>query len=129
MSSLDVRYGRTPARWRGIPRWVLVAVLLAVLGLTWLGWAAWSASREPVSARLTGYAVVSPSQVQVRFEVFRRDGEPVRCELFAQAEDHSVVGVRAVDLPAGRPGTTVLTATVTAERPPVTGGLSGCAAR
>ncbi len=126
MSSLDSRYGRSSDRSGRVPGWVPVAVVLAVLGLTWLTWVAWSASREPVSARLTGYEVVSSRQVDVRLEVFRRGGEAVRCEVYAQAEDHSIVGSREVRLPAGRTGTTVVTTTVTTERPPVNGVLRGC---
>lgn len=134
MSSLDSRYGRTPTRSRwspssapsGVPGWVLVAVVVAVVGVAWLAWAAWGASRDPVRAQLTAFDVVSPSSVEVRIEVYRRGGEAVRCEVYAQAYDHGIVGEDSVDLAAGAPGTTVVTTSVTTERPAVAGMLRGC---
>lgn len=126
MSTLDARYGRTATGTRRVPRWVLVAVLVGGVGTSWLGWAAWGASHHPVTARLTGYEVVSTSQVDVRLEVFRRDGVGVHCEVYAQAYDHGIVGEGSVDLPAGADGTTVLTTVITTERPAVNGVLRGC---
>lgn len=126
MSSLDARYGRTPTPAGRLPAWVPVAVAVGAVGLSWLLWAAWDASRDPVSAQLIGYEVVSPSRVELRVEVYRRGGEAVRCEVYAQAADHGIVGQRRVDLPVGAEGTTVLTTAITTERPAVTGVLRGC---
>jgi hypothetical protein len=126
VSTLDTRYGRSPARARRVAGWVPVAVVFAVVGLAWLGWAAWNASRTPVTATITAYDAVSARQMDVRLEVTRRTDAAVTCELYAQAYDHSIVGETSVELPAGDAGTDVVTPTITTERLAFTAALRRC---
>jgi hypothetical protein len=109
-----------------MPRWVPVAVITALVGLSWLGWAAWNASQDPVSATIVAYETVSSAQLDVRLEITRRDGEAVSCELYAQAYDYDIVGEERVDLPAGEPGTEVVTASIRTEREAFAAALRGC---
>ena len=125
MSTLDTRYGRTSLS-RRVPRWVSVAVITAIVGLSWLAWAAWNASEQPVSATITAYETVSSGQIDVRLEITRRDGGAVRCEIYAQAYDHGIVGESSVELPAGDSGTEVVTTSIPTEREAFTAALRGC---
>ena len=125
VSTLDTRYGRKAAS-RRMPRWVPVAVITALVGLSWLGWAAWNASQDRVSATIVAYETVSSAQLDVRLEITRRDGEAVSCELYAQAYDYDIVGEERVVLPAGEPGTEVVTATIRTEREAFAAALRGC---
>ena len=126
MSTLDTRYGRSSAHGRRLAGWVPAAVVFAVVGLAWLGWAAWNASRTPVTATITAYDAVSAGQIDVRLEVTRRTDEAVRCELYAQAYDHGIVGETSVELPAGDTGTEVVTPSIKTERLAFTAALRGC---
>jgi hypothetical protein len=105
---------------------VPVAVITALVGLTWLAWAAWHTSKDPVSATITAYETVSSSQLDVRLEITRRDGGAVSCELYAQAYDHGIVGEARVELPAGDPGTEVVTTSITTQREAYAAALRGC---
>jgi hypothetical protein len=109
-----------------MPRWLPVAVISALVGLSWLGWAAWNASQDPVSATITAYETVSSGRLDVRLEVTRRDGSAVNCELYAQAYDHGIVGETLVEVPAGEPGTVVVTTAIRTEREAFTAALRSC---
>jgi hypothetical protein len=125
VSTLDTRYGRTPLNGR-VPRWVPVAVVTAVIGLSWLAWAAWNATEQPVNATITAYETVSSGRIDVRLEITRREGVAVRCELYAQAYDHGIVGESVVELPAGDPGTEVVMTSIPTDREAFTAALRGC---
>ena len=125
MSTLDTRYGRTSLS-RRVPRWVPVAVITAIVGLSWLVLAALNASEQPVSATITAYETVSSGQIDVRIEITRRDDVAVRCEIYAQAYDHGIVGEARVELPAGDSGTEVVTTSIPTEREAFTAALRGC---
>ncbi len=93
MSTLDERYGRrTTRRWV----WPTVTAVGVALGIVWAAWVA--LDTEPVTAEVHGYAVESPARTVATIEVRRPDPVPVRCTVYAQALDHSVVGERTVDV-------------------------------
>ena len=89
-TDLADRYG-APARWRR-PLTIGVAVLLAAIGLTWLGWTAWFHSTPAASSDLVTFEVTSDHETQARLDVVLGDGVEATCRLRAFAEDHTTVG-------------------------------------
>jgi hypothetical protein len=119
MSDLDSRYGR-----RGPRRWIWPVV--AVIGIvTLVAWAAWVAFQpRPVDAVLWGYDVLDDHRVRVTLEIHRPEPLTVQCTVYAQAEDHTTVGERTIDVPADK--RTRIRAVITTERRAVNGVLRGC---
>ncbi len=89
-TDLADRYGAN-ARWRR-PLTIGVAVLLAAIGLTWLGWTAWFHSTPAASSDLVTFEVTSDHETQARLDVVLGDGVEATCRLRAFAEDHTTVG-------------------------------------
>ena len=89
-TDLAERYG-TPSRWRR-PLTIGLAVVLAVVGLTWLGWTAWFHGTPEASSELVTYQVTGDHEMKVRLDVTLGDGVEATCRLRAFAEDHTTVG-------------------------------------
>jgi hypothetical protein len=89
-TDLADRYG-APARWRR-PAAVGLAVVLAVVGLTWLAWAAWFHSSPDVRSEVVTFDVTSDHQVETRVDVQLEDGVEASCRVRALAEDKTAVG-------------------------------------
>jgi hypothetical protein len=121
VTDLDARYGRRSPR-----RWILpVVATLGIAGL--IAWAAWTAFQpRPVRAVLWGYDVRDDHRVQVTLDVYRPEPLAVRCVVYAQAEDHSTVGERALDIGPGSREKTRVRAVITTERRAVNGVLRDC---
>lgn len=121
MTDLRERYGRrTRPRWL----WLTVAGVGIALGVAW---AAWVGFQHPgVNAELRSYDVIADDRVEVTVEVYRPDPVAVRCTVYAQAADYSVVGEKSRDLPAGGGELSEVTVTVETSRPAVNGVLRGC---
>ena len=66
-TDLADRYG-TPSRWRR-PAAVSLAVVLAVVGLGWLGWTVWFHTNPAVTSELVSFEVTSDHETQVRLDV------------------------------------------------------------
>jgi hypothetical protein len=105
---------------------VVTTVLLAAGGLAWVLWAASSQSTPDVAAGVSGYRVVSSARTDVTLEVLRRVDGAVRCAVYAQAEDTSVVGEREVRLDRSEPGTVTTTIRIATERRATTARLDEC---
>ena len=99
---------------------------MAVLLLTWLGWAAWEHSRPSAGGTLHGFEVVSPHQVRVVVDLTRVGGDGVTCDVTAQASDHSSVGEGSVAAPPGPAGQVRETATIRTDREATTATVSNC---
>ncbi|MFL6088569.1 MAG: DUF4307 domain-containing protein [Aeromicrobium sp.] len=121
MSDLDARYGRRSGR-----RWVwpVVALLGIAAGVALAAWIAFQP--RPVTGILWGYEVLDDHHVRVTLDVHRPRPLAVECTVYAQAQDHSTVGERTLDLTAGKAGKTRVRAIVTTERRAVNGVLRGC---
>ena len=89
-TDLTDRYG-APARWRR-PAAVGLAVVLAVVGLTWLGWTAWFHGSPDVRSEVVTFEVTSDHQVETRVDVQLEDGVEASCRVRALAEDKTAVG-------------------------------------
>ena len=89
-TDLTDRYG-APSRLRR-PLGIGVAVLLAVLGLGWLGWTVWFHTNPAVTSDLVTFDVTSDHEVAARLDVRLSDDVEASCRLRALAEDKTAVG-------------------------------------
>jgi uncharacterized protein DUF4307 len=122
VTDLSARYGRS-----GRPRWLwpMVAVLGIGIGVAWAAWVAFQP--HPVSAKVYGYDVVDDHHVDVTLNVHRSDPKrPVRCTVYAQAQDHAIVGEKTVTVPAAPRENTRVRIALQTERRAVTGVLRMC---
>jgi hypothetical protein len=89
--ALTDRYAAPPA-WRR-PVTIAVIVLVALVSLSWLGWAAFEESTPKVQSQLVGFSVVDDHAVSVRVDVQVSSGTTgASCTVEAIASDHSIVG-------------------------------------
>lgn len=96
---LSDRYG-APARWRR-PAAVALAIVLAVVGLTWLGWTAWFHASPDVRSEVVTFEVTGDHQVEARVDVEIEGDEEASCRVRALAEDKTAVGELAFTPVAG----------------------------
>ena len=90
-TDLSDRYG-APSRW-GRPATVTLAVVLAAIGLGWLGWTVWFHTTPAVTSDLVSFDVTSDQETQARLDVRLQDDDvQASCRLRAFAEDHTPVG-------------------------------------
>ncbi len=89
-TDLTDRYG-APARWRR-PAVVGLAVVLAVVGLTWLGWTAWFHGSPDVRSEVVTFEVTGDHHVEARVDVQLAAGVEASCRVRALAEDKTTVG-------------------------------------
>ncbi|WP_188110514.1 DUF4307 domain-containing protein [Aeromicrobium ginsengisoli] len=124
MTDLSSRYGtRTRPRWF----WPAIAAIGIAIGISFAAWVGFQ--DEPVKGRLWGYDVKSDHLVTLKVDVIRPDPLAVRCTVYAQAADHSIVGEKTVDVSAGTAEKTRVTIDVQTERRAVTGVLKTCEPR
>jgi hypothetical protein len=121
VTDLSDRYGT-----RGRPRWLwpvvaVVGVAIAVLAAAWIAF-----QPRPVTAQLYGYDVVDDHRVSITIAVHRPEPVAVRCTVFAQAHDHSIVGEKTVTVPAEDRENTRVKVSLETERRAVTGVLRRC---
>lgn len=119
---LDERYGRTAGAERRTRTAMIVAgVIFAVVFTAWVVWGGLSGTNAELETRELGYANVTDSSIDVRWEVSVTPGTAVSCAVQALNESFGIVGWKVVDLPPSTERTRVLVESLrTAERP-VTG--------
>lgn len=121
MTDLSSRYGsRQRPRWF----WPAIAAVGITLGVAFAAWVGFQ--KDPVTGRLWGYEVISDSQVSVTLDVIRPDPLAVQCTVYAQAEDHSIVGEKTVDVPASEEEKVRVEIDIETERRAVNGVLRTC---
>jgi hypothetical protein len=125
---LAERYGRSGSSRGRRHLTVALAVTLAVVGVGWVVWSGWVHSHQEVTGQLRAYSVTGDTSTDVTVLVDRRTGAPVECDVYAQAADHSRVGERVLRIPAGQPGSVLVTVTITTQRRAVNGVLGDCVA-
>ncbi len=121
---LPDRYGSPPGWSRPVLIVAIVAIAVAAMG--WLYWAVAHRPAPSVSAQLRGFVVTSDHSISLTLTVARDNGDAVRCDVAAEAADHTVVGERSVVIPAGGPGTLTVTEPLVTERLAVNGLLRTC---
>lgn len=118
---------RYPARRRF--DWRILAVVLALVGLGWVGWVAVDGAVPPVSARVDAFQVVSDTEVEVVVRVEREDpGRAATCLLYVQAVSYERVGELWVEVPAGGDATTRQELTVRTFKRGTSAALESCRA-
>ncbi|MET0927932.1 MAG: DUF4307 domain-containing protein [Aeromicrobium sp.] len=121
MTDLSSRYGsRQRPRWF----WPAIAAVGITLGIAFAAWVGFQT--DPVTGRLWGYEVISDSQVSVTLDVIRPDPLDVTCTVYAQSEDHSIVGEKTVDVPASEDEKVRVLIDIETERKAVNGVLRTC---
>ena len=121
VTDLSSRYGsRQRSRWF----WPAVAAVGITLGIAFAAWVGFQ--KDPVTGRLWGYEVVSDSRVEVKLDVIRPDPLAVTCSVYSQAEDHSIVGEKTVDIPASTREKVRVLIDIETEREAVNGVLRTC---
>jgi hypothetical protein len=121
VTDLSARYG-TKRR----PRWLWPAIATVGVGIG-VAFAAWVALQStPVTATVHGYDVVDAHHVTVALNISRPDPIAVECTVYAQAEDHAIVGEKTVTVPASKAHDVRYTIDIKTERKAVTGVLRMC---
>ncbi|AWB93107.1 hypothetical protein C3E78_13310 [Aeromicrobium chenweiae] len=121
VTDLSSRYGTSKRpRWF----WPAVAAVGITLGVAFAAWVGFQ--KDPVTGRLWGYDVVDDHTVSITLDVIRPDPVAARCTVYAQAEDHSIVGEKTINLPATDKEKVRVTADIETERAAVNGVLRTC---
>lgn len=108
-------------------RVTVVAAALA-LGTAWTVWAALGQSGQPISYQLHSFDVRSPSDIAIKVEVHREDpSQAAECNIFAQSEDHAIVGEKVLQIAPSTDATVYVTTGLVTERKAVAGVLRDCA--
>ena len=82
--------------------WIVVAVLMAGIGGTWLLWSAFAGANPPISAKIVSWTVTSDQTMDVRVTTQRPDPtRPAACTVAAQAESYETVGQYDIELGTG----------------------------
>jgi hypothetical protein len=103
-----------------------VAAVVVAVGLVWLLWAAFAQSNPPVTSRLLGFEITSPTSAKATIQVDRTKSVEASCRLQAKAADFSIVGELTVTVPADSPRHQTLPATLTTQRAATSVVLIGC---
>jgi len=115
---LDERYGRTPgAERRTRTQMIIAGVIFAVVFTAWVVWGGLSGTNADLETRDLGYSAVTPTTIDVRWEVSTTPGDEVTCALQALNESFGIVGWRIVELGASTERTRMFVETIrTAEQ-------------
>lgn len=125
MSELDLsdRYGRKPMHWKAL------AIVLLIVGGTWLTWAGLYHSRPAIKPTLISFSIISDRAVSVRYSVERRSASTeVICTLVAHDFAKNVVGEIEDTISAGA-SRTERTTLVPTRSGAVSAGISRCRAK
>ena len=86
--SYEDRYGVRAAK-----RWVAPAVVIAVIGISWLVWVALHHSNPDIRASVISFTATTDREMSIRYEVVRKDkNQALTCTLVARDYDKTVVG-------------------------------------
>lgn len=123
------RYGTTTGASRSRRRMLAAAigvlVLLAGLGVAYVGWNNYGP--EEITAEQLGYATIDDSTIDVRIKVTRQDPElPVVCIVRAMDADIAEVGRRELLVRGSPHGTVELTTTIKTSRRASSGTVYTC---
>ncbi len=123
-TDLQQRYGRAERpRWF----WPTIATIGIAIGVAFAAWVGFQ--DRPISARVWAYDVKDDDLVVITLDVVRPEPLDIRCTVYAQAQDHSIVGEKTIDLAASPVQEQRIAIDVRTERRAVTGVLRTCAAR
>ena len=112
-----------------VPRPLLLALVAvgAVVGLAWLVWAALFHATPAVASQMSGFRVVSDTEIVVTVTIDRRDpSQPVSCLVLAQGEDFAPVGEQQVDVPGTAARVVDTEVRLVTLRRAITASVQGC---
>jgi hypothetical protein len=84
-----------------VPRSLVIGAVAVgtAIGLVWLVWAALLHASPAVSGQMSGFQIVSDTEIVVTLTVDRPDpAQPVVCRVLALGEDYSPVGEQQVEV-------------------------------
>ncbi|MBU6314495.1 MAG: DUF4307 domain-containing protein [Actinomycetales bacterium] len=86
--SYEDRYGIGPRK-----GWVVPALVIASIGLSWLVWAGLHHSNPSIRASVISFTATTDRAMSIRYEVVRKDkNQGITCTLVARDYDKTVVG-------------------------------------
>ncbi len=86
--SYEDRYGVRPAK-----GWVIPALVIAVIGISWLVWVGLHHSNPSIRFSVISFTATTDREMSIRYEVVREDKDQVlTCTLVARDYDKTVVG-------------------------------------
>ena len=86
--SYEDRYGVRPAK-----GWVIPALVIAVIGISWLVWVGLHHSNPSIRFSVISFTSTTDREMSIRYEVVREDKDQVlTCTLVARDYDKTVVG-------------------------------------
>ena len=97
---LRKRYGiPEPSRYK---KWFTPALIIFIIGGSWLAWSANHYSRPEVRATLISFSAIDSSHMQVRYSLaFKSSAKAHLCQLVARDYQANTVGEIADHFPAG----------------------------
>ena len=127
MTSLDVRYGRTPRnRRKSIVIGVVAAVVVAVTFFLWLLWSGAANYGSLVESRTIARETLNENQIRITFEVSVHEQEAVDCAVQATNSVKSIIGWKVVSVPTDEARTQVATTVVNTSELPDNGMVYRC---
>lgn len=122
------RYGRAPRpmRWRRIGALLTGVVVLAGIGIAYLGWTKFGP--KDIESEPLGYTVLDESSVELRIRLTRSDPSvPVVCVVRAMSRDLVEVGRREVVIaPSGKDKTVQVSTVIEAGERPASAAIYTC---
>ena len=86
--SYEERYGLRPKN-----KWQLPAIVIALVGISWLTWAGLHHANPPYRSTLISFSVVNEKEISIRYSIERRSLTSIfTCTLVARDIDKNVVG-------------------------------------
>ncbi len=96
--SYEERYGAPKAA-----RWPVIALVVGVLGVSWLLWTALYHSNPPLRSQLVSFTITNDREASVRYFIERTDSQQaVICTLIARDYDKNIVGQIDQEIAAGK---------------------------
>lgn len=127
MTSLDVRYGRTPRnRRKSIIIGVLAAATVAVTFLLWLLWSGVANYGSLIESRTIARETLNENQIRITFEVSVHEQEAVDCAVQATNSVKTIIGWKVVSVPTDEARTQVATTVVNTSELPDNGMVYRC---
>ena len=127
MTTLDERYGRTPAvtRRRRLVG-IVVAGAFALALAAWLIWAGLLSPAANIEFVDVGHEIVDDAHVSVTWQVTAEPGSKVSCAVQALNSSYTVVGWKVVELPPSEQRTRTETEQLITTELAVTGLIYRC---
>ena len=120
----EERYGASKAT-----RWPVIALVVAILGVSWLMWTALYHSNPPLRSQLVSFTITNDREASVRYFIERTDSQQiVVCTLIARDYDKNIVGQIDQEISAGK-SKVELVAVVPTRSESVNADVSSCRAK